>query len=170
MNKTLQIINRMHKEGLFKKYAIGGGIASLFYIEPIATFDLDIFVILPESEEVLLSLSPLYDWLSEKKYKLVKEHIIIEGIPVQFIPVYNELVIEAVLKAVRKKYEGISTFVLKPEYLMAIMLDTNRSKDRERIIKMLDEAEISADLLKTILNAHGLIKAYNNFINKFHEK
>lgn len=170
MKKTLQIIDRMHKEGLFKKYAIGGGIASLFYIEPIATFDLDIFVILPESEEVLLSLSPLYDWLSEKKYKLVKEHIIIEGIPVQFIPVYNELVIEAVLKAVRKKYEGISTFVLKPEYLMAIMLDTNRAKDRERIIKMLDEAEISAALLKTILNAHGLIKAYNNFRKKFHEK
>jgi len=170
MKKTLQIIHRMHKEGLFKKYAIGGGIASLFYIEPIATFDLDIFVILPESEEVLLSLSPLYDWLSERKYKLVKEHIIIEGIPVQFIPVYNELVKEAVLKAVRKKYEDISTFVLKPEYLMAIMLDTNRSKDRERIIKMLDEAEISADLLKTILNAHGLIKAYNNFRKKFHEK
>ena len=170
MKKTLQIIDRMHKEGLFKKYAIGGGIASLFYIEPIATFDLDIFVILPESEEVLLSPSPLYDWLSEKKYKLVKEHIIIEGIPVQFIPVYNELVIEAVLKAVRKKYEGISTFVLKPEHLMAIMLDTNRAKDRERIIKMLDEAEISAALLKTILNAHGLIKAYNNFRKKFHEK
>jgi len=159
----------MHKEGLFKKYAIGGGIASLFYIEPIATFDLDIFVILPESEEVLLSLSPLYDWLRERKYKLVKEHIVIEGIPVQFIPVYNELVKEAVLKAVRKKYESISTFVLKPEYLMAIMLDTNRAKDRERIIKMFDEAEISADLLKTISNAHGLIKAYNNFIKKFHE-
>lgn len=170
MKKTLQIIDRMHKEGLYKKYAIGGGIASLFYIEPIATFDLDIFVILPESEEVLLSLSPLYDWLREKKYKLVKEHIIIEGIPVQFIPVYNELVKEAVLKAVRKKYEGISTVVLKPEYLMAIMLDTNRAKDRERIIKMLDEAEISADLLKTILNAHGLIKAYNNFRKKFYEK
>ena len=115
MKKTLQIIDRMHKEGLFKKYAIGGGIASLFYIEPIATFDLDIFVILPESEEVLLSLSPLYDWLIEKKYKLVKEHIIIEGIPVQ-------------------------------------------------------EAEISSALLKTILNAHGLIKAYNNFRKKFHEK
>jgi len=117
-----------------------------------------------------LSLSPLYDWLRERKYKLVKEHIVIEGIPVQFIPVYNELVKEAVLKAVRKKYESISTFVLKPEYLMAIMLDTNRAKDRERIIKMFDEAEISADLLKTILNAHGLIKAYNNFIKKFHEK
>jgi len=160
----------MHKEGLFKKYAIGGGIASLFYIEPIATFDLDIFVILPESEGALLSLSPLYDWLREKKYKLVKEHIIIEGIPVQFIPVYNDLVKEAVLKAVRKKYEGIGTFVLKPEYLMAIMLDTNRAKDRERIIKMLYEAEISSDLLKKILNAHGLIKAYNNFRKKFYEK
>jgi len=160
----------MHKEGLFKKYAIGGGIASLSYIEPIATFNLDIFVILPESEEVLLSRSPLYDWLREKKYKLVKEHIIIEGIPVKFIPVYNELVKEAVLKAVRKEYEGISTVVLKPEYLMAIMLDTNRAKDRERIIKMLNEAEISADLLKTILNAHGLIKAYNNFRKKYYEK
>ena len=53
---------------------------------------------------------------------------------------------------------------------MAIMLDTNRAKDRERIIKMSDEAEISADLLKKILTTHGLIKAYNDIKKKFYEK
>lgn len=169
MKKTLSIINRMQEEDLFKKYAIGGGIASLFYIEPVATFDLDIFIILNESEKFLLSLSPLYDWLKEKNYTEVKEHVIIEGIPVQFIPVYNELVNEAVLKAERKKYEDITTFVLRPEYLIAIMLKTNRTKDKERLLKMIDEAEISNEQLEKILAEHGLTSAYKKFRKKFYE-
>ena len=82
MEKTLKVINQMRAEGLFSKYAIGGGIATLFYIEPIATFDLDIFIIISETPGLLVSLSPLYDWLTQKGYKAEKEQIIIEGIPI----------------------------------------------------------------------------------------
>jgi len=53
MEQTLKIINLMQEEKLFATYAIGGGIAALFYIEPITTFDLDIFIILPESAGIL---------------------------------------------------------------------------------------------------------------------
>ena len=159
----------MLDEGLFKKYAIGGGIANLFYIEPVVTFDLDIFIIPNESEKLVISLSPLYDWLEKKNYRAVKEHVEIEGIPVQFIPVYNELVDEAVHKAAEKKYEDITTFVLKPEYLVAIMLETNRSKDRARISKMLDETDISNDELEKILLKHKLSTAYKEFKKKFYE-
>ncbi len=65
MEKTLHLINKMQKEGLFQKYAIGGGIATLFYIEPVATFDLDIFIILSDETESLVSLSHLYQWLQK---------------------------------------------------------------------------------------------------------
>lgn len=169
MEKTLSVINSMHKQGLFQKYAIGGGIATLFYIEPVATFDLDIFIILPENKALLVSLSPLYEWLKDKGHKPVNEQVVVEGIPVQFIPVYNELVKEAVLNAVEKKYEKIRTFVLRQEYLVAIMLQTNRPKDRERVFKMLDECEISKELLDQILERHGLKNAYSDFRRKFYE-
>lgn len=168
MKKTLQVINHMQEEGLFRKYAIGGGIATLFYIEPVATFDLDIFIILTENEDTILSLSPLYDWLKRRNYSLDKEHVIIEGIPVQFIPVYDDLVYEAVLKAISKRYEDVITFVLRPEYLIAIMLKTNRSKDRERLIKLFDEVDTSDELLKKILKKFELTEIYKEFRDKFY--
>jgi len=169
MKKTLLIINQMQEQRLFEKYAIGGGIATLFYIEPIVTFDLDIFIILPENQKLLVSLSPIYNWLKEKGYEALNEQVIIEGIPVQFIPVYNELVKDAVLNAVEKKYEHTTTYVLQPEYLLAIMLQTNRPKDRDRILKLIADAEVSTKLLDQILNKHNLKTEFSEFRRKFYD-
>ncbi len=170
MEKPLKVINQMQLEGLFTKYAIGGGIASLFYIEPIATFDLDIFIILPETSGALVSLSPLYDWLAQRGYETEKEQVIIEGIPVQFIPVYNDLVKDGVQNAVEKRYGNTKTFVLQQEYLVAIMLQTLRPKDRDRLIKFLDEAELSSEELDAILTKHSLKAAYDNFRRRYYDQ
>jgi len=170
MEKPLKVINQMQLEGLFTKYAIGGGIASLFYIEPMATFDLDIFIILPETSGALVSLSPLYDWLAQRGYETEKEQVIIEGIPVQFIPVYNDLVKDGVQNAVEKRYGNTKTFVLQQEYLVAIMLQTLRPKDRERLIKFLDEAELSSEELDAILTKHSLKVAYDNFRRRYYDR
>ena len=169
MEKTLSVINQMQEKGLIEKYAIGGGIATLFYIEPIATFDLDIFIILPEDNRFLVSLSPLYEWLKDKGYNTVKEYVIIEEIPVQFIPVYNDLVKEAVFNAVKKKYKDTATFVLRPEYLLAIMLQVNRPKDKMRILRLLDEADLSEELLEQILDKYNLKQVYLEFRRKFYD-
>jgi len=169
MEKTLSIINQMQGKGLIEKYAIGGGIATLFYIEPIATFDLDIFIILSEDNRSLVSLSPLYKWLKGKGYNTLKEYVVIEGIPVQFIPVYNDLIKEAVLNAIKKKYKDTVTFVLQPEYLLAVMLQVNRPKDRVRILRLLEEADISDELLEQILDKYNLKQEYLEFRRKFYE-
>lgn len=168
MEKSLRIINQMQREGLFEKYAIGGGIAALFYIEPFATFDLDIFIILSGNSGLFVSLAPLYEWLKKRGYKAIKEQVVIEGIPVQFIPVYNDLLKEAVLNAVKKKYKNTTTFVLRPEYLIAIMLQTNRPKDRERMIRVLEQTDISYEFLEQILNEHNLLTTYFDFRRKFY--
>jgi len=34
----------MQKKKVIAKYAIGGGIAAIFYMEPMLTYDLDIFI------------------------------------------------------------------------------------------------------------------------------
>ncbi len=44
MEKALSVINEMMHLGLIKSYAIGGGIAATYYIEPVLTYDLDVFL------------------------------------------------------------------------------------------------------------------------------
>jgi len=163
MEKTLEVINKMQEAKLFEKYAIGGAIASIFYIEPITTYDLDIFIILSRTSQSLISLSPIYDWLNQRGYQIEKEHVIIKGIPVQFIPAYNELVTEAVNNALRKKFRKVITHVIRPEYLIAIMLDTYRAKDRERITRFLKETEIDFHYLEKILIKYNLINKFKKF-------
>ena len=48
MQKTIKVIDRLQKEGIIKEYAIAGGVAAIFYVEPILTYDLDIFFIPPK--------------------------------------------------------------------------------------------------------------------------
>jgi hypothetical protein len=91
-------------------FAIGGGIAVLYYTEPVLTFDLDIFFI--PVEDRLDVLSPISKYLREKGYKPQREHVLVEGVPVQFIPVYNELVREAVQSSDKVNYGRIKTHVI----------------------------------------------------------
>lgn len=163
MEKTLKVINELQSVGLIKKYAIGGAIASIFYIEPITTYDLDIMIILNTNDNILTPLSPIYDWLLQKGYKPDKEHVIIEGIPVQFLPVYDELVTEAVNNSLKKKYNETDTYVMSPEYLIAIMLNTFRPIDKERIVRFLDKAVLDYKLLKIILEKYSLTEKFNSF-------
>lgn len=168
MEKTIQVIQNAQNAGLFSSYAIGGGIAALFYIEPVATFDLDIFIILPESSGPLISLSPIYSWFTDRGYKPSQEQIIIEGIAVQFIPVYNDLVKDGVLSAAEKKYGNTLTRVLKPEYLIALMLQTYRSKDKERLSKFLQETTIDYTLLDSILTKYNLKTVFETFKEQYY--
>ncbi len=51
------------------------------------------------------------------------------------------------------------------EYLLAIMLQTNCSKDRERIFLILDEAKVKQNVFETILNKHGLTNKWKEIKN-----
>jgi len=157
MKKTLKIINELKKKGLIEDYAIGGGIATIFYVEPFLTYDLDVFVILSEKEKKgnLILLSPIFNYLEDKGYSWKGEHIIIEGVPVQFIPA-DKLEKEAVRKAKQTKYERVNTKVMTPEYLTSILLRAGRKKDMEKVEKLLEQAKVDIKKLKDILHRHGL--------------
>lgn len=43
MERLLQVLNQMQADGVVDNYAIGDGIAAIYYIEPYDTKDLDIF-------------------------------------------------------------------------------------------------------------------------------
>lgn len=171
MEKAIKALNELKKRKLIEDYAIGGGIAVIFYVEPVLTYDLDIFFISSSAQEgKLITLSPIYDYFKGKGYRIDKEHIIIEGMPVQFIPVYNELVKESVENAREIKYKGTNTKVLRAEHLISIMLQTFRPKDKERIIRLLDESKIDENYLKRILKRFKLDEKFESFKKVYYEK
>jgi len=170
VKKTLKVLNDMVEMGLIEQYAIGGGIAVLYYTEPVLTYDLDVFCLLPVDKSELITLSPIYEYLQKKGYREDGEHIIIEGIPVQMIPAYNEIIEEALNEAAEVKYQQIKTRIVRVEHLLAIMLQTYRPKDRERILLLLDETQIDMIYLEDVLKRHGLMKKWLTFRMRYNEK
>jgi hypothetical protein len=165
VENTLKVIRELKEKKMIRDFAIGGGVAVLYYTEPILTYDLDIFFI--PAEERLDVLSPIYEYLKKKGYQPQGEHVIIEGVPVQFIPVYNELVQAAVQNSIRANYGRIKTQVVSLEYLVAIMLQVNRAKDRERIIKIFEETDVNLKVLGGILKKFNLTGKYDKFRRKY---
>jgi hypothetical protein len=130
--------------------------AATFYVEPLLTFDLDIIILLPETMAGLLTLTPLYDALRSKGYKEEDECVVIEGVPVQFLPAYNALLEEALGEAQDRPYQATTTRVLRAEHLAAICLQTGRAKDRERLRILREQATVDQAYLTDILRRHQL--------------
>jgi hypothetical protein len=166
MEKILQVIEEMTRQGIINAYAIGGGIAATYYIEPVLTYDLDIFFI--PVKEGLDVLAPIYDFAKVRGYDAQAESILIEGFPVQFIPAYNDLVREAVENAATLKYRETEAKVVTAEYLAAIALQTGRAKDKERVIRLMDAAVIDRTVLGRILGSFGLADKFDKFEKQFH--
>ena len=156
MKRTLEILNELEREGAFSRYAIGGAMAATFYTEPVLTFDLDVFVVLSRGTGQLISLAPVYEALRARGYGEEKETGMIEGVPVQFLPAYNALVEEALDQAREIDYEGVPARVLRAEHLIAISLQTGRTKDRARVAMLREQASLDLNLLADILKRHQL--------------
>jgi len=161
MDNALRIIKELKTKGIIQDFAIGGGIAVLYYTEPLLTYDLDIYFV--PIKECLDVLTPIYSFLKKRGYKTSKEHILVEGVPVQFIPVYNELVKDAVINSRKVNYGRLKTNVVGLEYLIAIMLQTYRAKDRERLGAILEETEFDSNRLRLILKKYDLYDKFKKF-------
>lgn len=166
MKKTLRKISELSEEGIIEKYAIAGGMAHFYYIEPSVTYDLDLIVQVPENKNILNPLEIIYTWAKQNNLQFDGEHIIIEGVPVQFLLAYNDLVSEALINAVEIKLFDEKTYILKAEYLMAIMLQTGRMVDKERFVRFISDAEYDKLLLQSLLAQHKLIDTFKKITNE----
>jgi hypothetical protein len=143
-------------------------VGATFYLEPSATLDIDVFVTLPKSSgSLLLTLTPIYDYLGAHGHKSEKEYIIIEGWPVQFLPSSDALDEEALAEAVETEVEGARTWVMTAEHLVAIALRTGRSKDFARILQFIESGVIHPVKLDSILKRHGLLAKWEQFGDRF---
>jgi hypothetical protein len=166
MKSTLAIINQMQADGVIGKYAIGGALGATFYLEPAATLDIDIFVSFQKAGS-LLTISPIYDYLTARGFKAEREYIIIESWPVQFLPAGNALVEEALAQAVETELEGMRTWVMTAEHLTTIALQTGRAKDHNRILQFIESGMLNPDKLDSILVRHGLLAKWEQFGDRF---
>ena len=168
MQATLEMINRMQVDGVIGKYAIGGAVGATFYLEPSATADVDVFVMLRAAPgSSLLSLAPIYEYLTARGCLVEGERIVVGDWPVQFLPASNALEQEALAEAVEADVEGVPTCVLMAEHLVAIALQTGRTKDYLRIAQFLEQDAVSTDRLNQILIRHGLLPKWEQFKRKY---
>jgi hypothetical protein len=177
MKKTLDVINAMVADGIIERYAIAGAVAAYNYIDPTITEDIDILISLdaPSSQRKtgLVVLSPILSYLKSKGYgDYRKEGLLIEGWPVQFLPVANDLDAEALDRAqeveikINESEGTVKTRVLRPEHLIATALRVGRPKDFVRITQFLDENAVNNQRLCEVLNRHGLIETWQLFCRR----
>lgn len=167
MERTLQVLNRMEADGVIGRYAIGGAIAATFYVEPISTFDLDIFFTVAGAADKFILLTPIYDYLAALGYEAMGEAVEIEGWPVQFLPAFNPLLEEALAQAETIQFKTTPTRVMRAEHLVAVMLQTGRTRDYARIIQFLEDDAVEWSRLSDVLARYDLTGRWEEFKHKF---
>jgi hypothetical protein len=167
MKSTFSVLNEMVRDGAIEGYAIAGAVGAMFYVEPFSTQDIDVLVVIPESE-TLITKVPGWDYLQQRGYtEIRREAIVVEGWPVQFLPVSSPLEDEAYLNAEESNFEGIPIRVVLPEHLVAIMLKVGRLKDFARIEMFLSQDAVNRDVLEDALQRHGLGGKWDEFRSRF---
>ena len=160
-------INQMQADGVIQRYAIGGAVGATFYLEPVATLDVDVFVTFqPEAGNLLASPQPIFDYLKARGGTMEGEYSLFRvagAIP----PAANPLVAEALEQAVERDVAGVVARVFTAEHLAAIALQTGRAKDKARLLQFIEAGSLDAARFQDIISRHGLIGAWKHFEKQF---
>ena len=153
---TFRVLNQLEADGILEQYAVGGAMAMVFWAEPTVTFDLDVFVFLPETPSPIVSLEPLYAALRARGFEVAAEHVLVHGTPVQFLVSPNELADEAIETAITRDLDGVPFRVMQPEHLCALWLQAGGAKRRERVEVLRQSGVVDEGKLLALLRRHGV--------------
>jgi len=168
LKKVIGVINQMQAAGIIGRYAIGGAVGATFYLEPVATVDIDVFVAIhPDPGKLIATPKPIYDYLTARGCKTEGEYIVIEEWPVQFLPPTGPLVEEAIAQARETDVEGELTFVFSAEHLVAIALQIGRAKDKARILQFVEARVLDQRRLREIVQRHDLSEKWKRYGQQF---
>lgn len=168
MEKVIQVLNRMQADGVIENFAIGGGIAAIYYLEPYHTDDIDVFISpVVVGEGGLISLRPIYAYLEELGYHATREGIQIEDWLVQFLPASESVQEEAVAHAETVAYGETHTFIFSAHHLAAELLRSGRPKDHARVIALIESGQVDMAAFRDIINRHGLSEKWKEFARRF---
>lgn len=168
IREVIAVVNQMEADGVIDRYAIGGAVGATFYLEPVATLDVDVFVAFhPEPGQLLASPKPIFDYLAARGCSMKGEYVMIAGWPVQFLPPTGPLVEEALAEATVADVEGVPARVFRAEHLAAIALQTGRAKDKARLLQFIEEGALDKIRFQNIVQRHDLVDAWAKFERQF---
>lgn len=168
IQKVIRIFNDMLSAGVVSRYAIGGAVGATFYLEPVATMDIDIFVgFSGAAGDLLVNPQPVFDFLKARGGIVDGEHIVVADWPVQVLPPHSPLVEEAMAHAVVRDVQGTPARVFTAEHLAAIALQTGRAKDKARLLQFIESNALDMAVFEAILQRHALAKPWQNFQKQF---
>jgi len=168
IQEVIQAINQMLADGIIDRYAIGGAVGATFYLEPVATLDVDVFVAFKSApDSLLVSPQPIFDYLKAHGGTVRGEYIVLADWPVQFLPPPSPLVEEALDQAVTLDAGGVPARVFSAEHLAAIALQTGRSKDKARLLQFLESGVLNAQKFEELVTRHGLSDSWARFGRHF---
>ena len=153
---VFRVLEEMRQANVVQDYAVGGAMAVLFYAEPARTYDLDVFVILAAGETKLAPLTGIYEWTRARGFDAVAEHVLIHDVPVQFLPAYNALAVDAVQNARQLDYGPVKVRVIGPEHLVALCLQAGGARRRERAWQLLEAGQADRQALRALLARHHI--------------
>lgn len=158
MKRAIEVLNELTEKGILRSYAIGGAMGAAFYLEPVSTFDLDVFALFADDGSLtpLRSLYATLETMGFQPDETAHECVDIAGTPVQFLPVYNALLAEALAEARTLEYDKVPVRVVDPEHFAAIALQTGRAKDALRVRMFKEWEGFDVARFRAILAAHGL--------------
>ncbi len=175
LQTTIGVIAELAEQGVIRRYAIAGAVAALNYIQPTLTEDLDILISIADFEKHesgLLLLTPIEKALADMGYtERADVGYMIDGWPVQFLPVASPLDEEALEQAVEidvnpTDQPPLKVRCLRAEHVVATAVKIGRLKDLARIEAFLDERAVDLAALKSVLERHGLMAAWRGFCLK----
>jgi len=145
MIEVLRTLNQLKRTGIINDYAIGDAHAVAYYLEPLVTYDLDVFVLVETDHDFYTLRSYL------KRVKIRGAHTIIDDIPVHLLPgTLHPFINEAVKTAKKIRIKGMGTKVLTVEYLIVSLLMAFRLKDKMAIPDLIELA--NKKKLKSLVN------------------
>ena len=168
IREVISLVNKMQADGVIDGYAIGGAVGATFFLEPISTLDIDIFVPFQASgPSLVINPQPIFDYLKARGGVMKGEYVVLEGWPVQFLPPNGPLVEEALRVAVTMDVDGVPAKVFSAEHLAAVALQTGRPKDKARLLQFIESGVLDRSSFHEIINRHGLASAWSLFKKNF---
>jgi hypothetical protein len=158
----------MQVEGVVERYAIGGAVGATFYLEPVATLDVDVFVVF-RSSGLILDPTPVFVYLKAHGGAMEGEYVVLAETPVRILPATTPLVEEALREAVEENVDDLPVSVFTAEHLAAIALEADRAKDKARVLQFLEEGALDLPRFEAILTRHGLGARWASFQRQFLE-
>lgn len=168
IREVIETINRMEADGVIDRYAIGGAVGATFYLEPVSTLDVDVFVVLHAGQGFLIvDPSPIFQYLKKQGCVMEGEYIVIADTPVQFLPPGTPLAEEALKEAVEKHIEETPVRVFTAEHIAALALQLGRAKDKTRLLQFIEANVLDRQRFHSILERHGLVEQWREFERQF---